>query len=293
MEDLLSEIKKYDIQIRKIVNNHMHGNYKSVFKGSGIEFDDVRPYQYGDDTRVIHWNITAKGHGTYIKTFVEEKEQQINILLDVSASQNIGTDRQQKIDIGKRIAGILTLAGAREGSAVGLLCTSDQKELYYSPKKGNKHAHILIKKLENLKPLSQSTDLNYAFNFLQKRSQKRSIVIIISDFIDNGYEKSLQTLARKHDVIALHIFDPLEIKIPSLGIIPIQETETGKTYWANTSNGKASNSFDEMFLKVKDRIQTLSKKTNIDYVTINTKENFTSELVKVFNLRNRKGLKKS
>lgn len=155
MKELLKKLRKYEIRIRKAINSQMHGNFHSIFKGSGLEYEDVRPYSYGDDTRRIDWNVSAKGHGTYIKTFVEEKEQNVFFLLDVSASQEIGKNGQQKMDVAKEICGVLALSAVKEQSQVGLIAFSDRKELYIKPGKGLNHAHEIVFRLFGLKPASK------------------------------------------------------------------------------------------------------------------------------------------
>src|SRR6187401_1397320 len=165
MKELLKKLRKYEIQIRKAINSQMQGDFHSVFKGSGLEFDDVRPYQYGDDIRTIDWNVSAKGHGTFVKTFREEKEQTVFFILDVSASQDIGTEGKTKVDIGSEICGVLALAAVKESSHVGLICYSSERELYIKPGKGTSQAYQLIHGLVHLKPRSLNTNINKTLAF--------------------------------------------------------------------------------------------------------------------------------
>ena len=157
MRELFKKLRRFEIQIRKAINSQMQGDYRSVFKGTGLEFDDVRPYQYGDDIRTIDWNVSAKGHGTFVKTFREEKEQTVFFILDVSASENIGSEGKTKADIGKEICGVLALSAVKESSHVGLICYSDIKERYIKPTKGHSQAYEIISALVNLKPQSLKT----------------------------------------------------------------------------------------------------------------------------------------
>src|SRR5690606_37751361 len=186
MKELIKKLRKYEIQIRKAITSQMQGNYHSIFKGSGLEFDDVRTYQYGDDIRTIDWNVSAKGHGTFVKTYREEKEQTVFFLLDVSASQEIGTPGNKKIDVGKEICGVLTLSAIKEHSHVGVICFSDQKEQYIKPGTGVQHGYQLIKKIFDLRPSSSKTDLSKGILYTLKAIKRRSVVIVISDFIDEG-----------------------------------------------------------------------------------------------------------
>src|ERR1041384_1966643 len=184
MKDLLKKLRRYEIQIRKAINSQMQGDFHSVFKGTGLEFDDVRPYQYGDDIRTIDWNVSAKGHGTFVKTFREEKEQTVFFILDVSASEDIGSPGKTKVDIGKEICGVLSLAAVKESSHVGLICFSDIRDRYIKPTKGHLQAYEIISALTSLKPTSKGTNLTKAISFALNAIRRRSVVILISDFID-------------------------------------------------------------------------------------------------------------
>ena len=227
--------------IRKVANNHLQGEYQSLFKGSGLEFDDLRPYQYGDDVRTIEWKVSAKGHGTFVKTFKEDKEQSVYFLLDISGSQDIGQPGQKKIDQGKVIAGVLTLAAIFEGSQVGLISFSDQKEKIILPSKGGKQGVKMIRGIFDHQNNSLKTDLNALFTFTLNLIKKRSIIVVISDFIDEGYERSFRAMAERHDLVAIQLTDPRESALPALGIIPVYDKEKGKTTWVNTAFGSFQN----------------------------------------------------
>ena len=176
MKELLKKLRKYEIQIRKAINSQMKGDFRSVFKGTGLEFDDVRPYQYGDDIRTIDWNVSAKGHGTFVKTFREEKEQTVFFVLDVSASQEIGTTGRTKVDIASEICGVLSLSAVKESSHVGLIGYSDQRELYIKPTKGISQAYQIIHGLTHLKPQSLKTNLTRALAFVLNSMKRRSVI---------------------------------------------------------------------------------------------------------------------
>ncbi|WP_226391040.1 DUF58 domain-containing protein [Penaeicola halotolerans] len=287
MKDLIKKLRRYEIQIRKYINSQMQGDFHSVFKGSGLEFDDYRPYQYGDDVRAIDWNLSAKGHGTFIKTFKEEKEQTVYLILDVSGSQKIGDQGQQKIDIGKEIAGVLTLAAIKESSQVGMICFSDQQEKVEKPGKGGKHAFKLIKMLVELQPQSIKTNLSKAFYFALATIKKRSMIIVISDFIDEDYEQPLKALAAKHDLITIQLSDQRETALPSLGIVPIKDMETGRTNWVNTSFGTFRNKVAQTFVGDRESLEAFCRKNQINYLGIDTKDDFVPKLIKLFKIRNR------
>ena len=287
MKELLKKLRKYEIRIRKEVNSNLQGNFRSLFKGSGIEFDDVRPYQYGDDIRNINWNLTAKGHGAFIKTFREEKEQTVFSLVDVSASQEIGS-KSKKIDIANEICAVLTLSADKDSSQTGVLCFSDKKELYIKPKKGHKHTYEVVSKVLQLKPTSIKTDLKKGLATLNQLIKRRSIIIIISDFIDKDYEKSLKYLGQKHDVILIHINDKRETNLPKLGIIPVYDRETGRSRWVNTSSSTFKNTLGKQLTESRAKLEELCKRHNISYLHINTSENYVDSLIRFFKLRNRK-----
>jgi uncharacterized protein (DUF58 family) len=200
LKEIYSKIRSYEIKIRKAIDSQMQGDFHSVFKGSGLEFDDVRQYQYGDDIRHIDWNVSAKGNGTFIKTFKEDKEQTVFFFLDVSASQQIGKKNSQKINIAKEICSVLALSAAKEGSTVGLLCYSDQKERYIKTGKGEKHAYLLMNKLFSLNAFSPKTALNQGLNATLSLLKRKALVVVISDFIDTDYERTLKATGQKHDL---------------------------------------------------------------------------------------------
>ncbi len=285
MKELLKKLRKYEIEIRKFINNHMQGDFHSVFKGSGLEFDGVRAYQYGDDVRSIDWHVSAKGHGTFVKTYREEKEQTVFFVLDVSASQEIGNPGKEKLQIAKEICGVLALSALKENSEVGLICFSDQKEKYIKPNKGMKHAYFLISEIFNLLPLSIRTDISRAILFTLNLLKRKSIVIFISDFIDEGYEKNLKALARRHDLVVIHISDQRETDLPKLGIVPLFDKESGKTLWMNTSSGAFRSGLDQTFAGKKQELEVLCRKQNSDYLEVNTREDYVPKLIKLFKMR--------
>lgn len=285
MKELVRKLRKYEIRIRKIVNSQRQGDFRSIFKGTGLEFDDVRVYQYGDDVRTIDWNVTAKGHGTFVKTFIEEKEQTVFFILDVSGSQEIGSPGKQKMDIGREICGVLALSSIKEHSQVGLVCFSDQKEIYVKPSKGSRQAYQIISQLFNLKRLSVKTDLDKAIRFTLNIIKRKSVIIFISDFIDEGYEKNLKALAKKHDLVLIHITDKRESKLPSLGIIPVYDKENNQTIWVNSSSPVFRSKLAEAYTDKGQALQEFSNRTETNYLQIQTDEDFVPKLIKLFKVR--------
>ncbi len=287
MKEILKKLRNYEIRIRKAITAQMQGDFHSVFKGSGLEFDDVRAYQYGDDIRHIDWNVSSKGHGTFVKTFKEEKEQSIFFILDVSASQQIGRPAQQKIDVGKEICGVLTLSAIKESSSVGLLCFSDEKEKYIRPNKGAKHGYELIGALFKLQPKSKKTDLNKAFSLAMSIIKRKSLIIVVSDFVDEGYERNLKAVSRKHDLICIHISDKRETVFPKVGIVPLYDKESGKTVWVNSSLGGLHGQLGGFYAANREALKVLCSKNNANYLHVSTGTDYVPELIKLFKIRNR------
>lgn len=287
MKELLKKLRKYEIQIRKAINSQMQGDFHSIFKGTGLEFDDVRPYQYGDDIRTIDWNVSAKGHGTFVKTFREEKEQTIFFIVDVSASQEIGTPGKTKFDIATEICGVLALSGAKESSQVGLICYSDEREKYLRPKKGLAQAYEIIASLTRIRPKSSKTNLSGAIAFALNSIKRRSVIIMISDFVDENYFTNLRSLARKHDLVLIQVSDNRETNLPKLGIIPVLDKESKKTIWVNTSFGDFRSRIMKHHDERRDDLMTFSRKHQINFLNINTSEDFVPKLLRLFKVRNK------
>jgi uncharacterized protein (DUF58 family) len=287
LKELLKKLRKYEIQIRKAINSQMQGDFHSIFKGSGLEFDDVRPYQYGDDIRTIDWNVSAKGHGTFVKTFKEEKEQTIYFILDVSASQTIGSLGKTKVDISREICGVLALSGAKESSHIGLICFSDVREKFIKPKKGLGQAYEIIFNLVKLKPKSLKTNLDKAIVFALNSIKRRSVIVLISDFIDEGFYHNLKSLARRHDLVMVQVSDKRETNLPKLGIIPVLDKETNKTIWVNTSFGNFRERIREHHGSRQTELSDFSKKHQINFLSVDTDEDYVPKLLKLFKVRNK------
>jgi uncharacterized protein (DUF58 family) len=284
-EQFLGKIRKYEIRMRKAVTSERHGNFHSVFKGSGLEYDDLRLYQYGDDVRAIDWNTSAKGHGTYVKIFKEDKEQTAFFMLDVSASQQVGEVNKLKIDIAKEICGVLALSAIQEATRVGLLCFSDKNERYIRPSDGLKHGYGLISELYKLIPGSSKTNISEAILIALNVLKRRSLIFLISDFIDINYQHNLKALARKHDLIVIHLYDTREISLPRLGIIPVYDAEKQSTLWINTSSSGYRERISSRFEKRSGELKKLCHQNRADYITINTHEDYVPELIHLFKVR--------
>ncbi len=286
MNNILKKIRRYEIQIRKILNNQVQGDYRSIFRGSGLEYDDVRSYQYGDDIRTVNWRVSAKGHGTFVNTYKEEKEQTVFFMVDMSGSEEIGEHNLHKIDVQKEIFGVLGLAAAKEGSRIGLLGFSDKKELYMRPSKGESYAYECISKLYKVQPRSKGTSLKKAILFTLKNIKRRSVIFIISDFIDKDYQKNLKSMARKHDVVAIKVNDKRETNLPKLGVIPVLNKESGKVTYVNTSGGTFQKALHATYQKENDDLKQLCHKHQINLLNLDTTTDYVPSLIKLFRIRN-------
>lgn len=284
-ELFLGKLRKYEIRMRKAVTSERHGNFHSVFKGSGLEYDDLRLYQYGDDVRAIDWNTSAKGHGTFIKIFKEDKEQTAFFMLDVSASQQVGEVSKLKIDIAKEICGVLTLSAIQEASRVGLLCFSDKNERYIRPSDGMKHGYSVLSEIYKLVPESTKTSISEAVLVTLNVLKRRSLIFLISDFIDTNYQHNLKALARKHDLIVIHLYDSRETSLPRLGIIPLFDAEKQRMTWVNTSSKQYRDDMANRFQSRSAELEKLCHQNRADYISINTQEDYVPALIRLFKVR--------
>lgn len=285
MDEFLARLRNYEIRIRKAVNSQMRGNFRSVFKGTGLEFSDLRTYQYGDDVRAIDWNVSSKGHGTFVKVFREEKDQTVFFVVDVSASQEVGAHHHAKIDATREVCGVLAMSALREASHVGMYCFSDQKEKYLKPANTLKQGYQLITSLFKLQPLSTGTNLSDALLFTLNILKRRSVVFLLSDFIDTNYEHNLKALARKHDLVVIHFYDQREVNLPRLGIIPVFDTETRRTVWVNTSAASFRGNLRETFQQNRIRLERLCRQYDANYVMLDAQADFVPTLIDLFRIR--------
>ncbi len=285
IDEFLAKIRQFDIRIRKAVNSQMRGSFRSIFKGTGLEFADLRPYQYGDDVRSIDWNVSSKGHGAFVKVFREEKDQTVFFMVDVSASQTVGPRHRSKLTATKEICGVLALSAIREASHVGMYCFSDQNELYIQPGNGMKTGYGLIMNLYKLVPQSGRTNIADALLFTLNRLKRRSVVILLSDFIDQAYEHNLKAVAKKHDLVVIHLYDQREVNLPRLGIIPVHDRESGQTTWVNTSSVAFRAALRSTFRQNQEALEKLCRQYNASYVALDSQEDFVPKLVDLFRIR--------
>jgi len=282
---LVRRLRHLEIRIRKAVEGQLQGDFRSVFKGTGLEFDDVRLYQYGDEVRAIDWAVSSKGHGTFVKTYKEEKEQQVLVLLDVSGSLDVGDGQRRKLDVARDLAGLLALAAARQGAALGLLAFTDQKELYLPPAKGPRAAYALIRRLFGLVPGSMRTGVGAGIRQALGLLKRRSLVVLVSDFLDGAYERELTMLAQRHDLIVVQLRAPRERDFPALGIVPLRDAETGETRWVNTSAPGFRAGVAAAAARHEAELVNLCRRTRSGFLALSTADDFVPQLVRLFRHR--------
>jgi uncharacterized protein (DUF58 family) len=231
---LLKKVRKIEIKTRRLSDHVFGGEYHSTFKGRGMTFSEVRQYQFGDDVRSIDWNVTARYNEPFVKVFEEERELTLMLVVDVSGSEAFGTQIQFKRDLITEIAATLAFSALQNNDKVGLILFSDQVELFIPPKKGRSHILRIIRELLEFEPESKKTSISTALEFLSGVLKKKAIVFVLSDFMDKNYEKTLRISAKKHDLTGIRVFDPVETKLPNLGIVPLRDAETGMVRWIST-----------------------------------------------------------
>jgi uncharacterized protein (DUF58 family) len=285
-KEILKKIQHIDIITNRIVTEVLAGRYHSVFKGRGIEFSEVREYQYGDDIRSIDWNVFARLGQPYIKKFVEERELTVILLVDVSASIRFGTKKAFKSDVAAEISALLSFSAIKNNDKVGVIFFSDTIEKYIPPKKGRNHVLRLIRDVLCYEPKGKTTNLNSAFEYLNKVIKKKSVVFVISDFMAEDYEKSLKITNKRHDIIPVCLVDPMERELPDIGIIELEDEETGEVVIVDTSEVQ-----DEYSKKRKaqtEKRKRIFQNNKIEEIAVHTDEDYIKSIIRFFKKRERK-----
>lgn len=288
MKELLKKIRLIEINTRRKVESTFAGEYHSAFRGQGLEFDEVRPYQEGDDIRSIDWNVTAKTGEAYIKKFREEREKTLFVLFDVSGSENFGKEGQNKLMVGTEIAAVIAFSALKNSDKVGMALFTDRMERVYAPSKGRKHVLALLNGLVQHKTSSLKTNVRTALDFASKALRRRAIVIVISDFLDEGYDNSLRHLAQRHEVILIRLHHPAEVFKHSTGLIPVYDAENLKLIWFNTSMAGARARLQQKFEEAAKRLEKLSTRHRVDFLSIDTSGDYFHQLEQFFHQRHSK-----
>jgi len=283
--DLLKKVRKIEIKTRGLSQNIFAGQYHTAFKGRGMTFAEVREYQYGDDVRTIDWNVTARFGHPFIKVFEEERELTVMLLVDVSGSRDFGTVNMLKKDIITEVAATLAFSTIQNNDKVGVIFFSDKIEKFIPPKKGKKHVLHIIRELLVFKPSSNQTDIGGALKYFTNAIKKHSTAFVISDFMDHGFDRTLQIANRKHDIAALQVYDIREAEIPNVGLIKLKDAETGERIWVDTADKRLRTTYKHKWNERQLELQKTFKQSGVDSVTMSTDEDYVRALMKLFRLR--------
>jgi len=285
---ILQKVKRIEIRTRGLVNNLFGGEYHSVFKGRGMTFSEVREYQPGDDIRLIDWNVTARTGSPFIKIFEEERELTVYLLVDISASGEFGSGQQLKREIGAEIAAVLGFSAIKNNDKVGLILFSDEIEKYVVPKKGKSHVLRVVRELLYTVPERTGTSLKNALDYLLKVAKRKSVVFIISDFLDQEYWSSLKVVNRKHDVIGIHLYDPAETDMPDMGLAKVEDPETGESFWVDTSSKDAQDRLRKEIQTRQEKFKKDAQKIGFDMIPIATDQDYVEPLMSFFRMREKR-----
>ncbi|MCB0350180.1 MAG: DUF58 domain-containing protein [Bdellovibrionales bacterium] len=286
--EILKKVKLLELSTRKLVNNLFAGEYHSAFKGQGMTFSEFREYTPGDDIRAISWPVTARTGKPFIKRFNEERELTLMLVVDVSASGSFGTKSYFKGDVIAHLAALLSFSAVKNNDPVGLILFSDQVEHFVPPKKGRGHVYRILRDLYYFKPRSDKTKISVALEYLQSMLKKRATVFLFSDFMDSGYDRALRQIGRKHDLISCVIQDAAEHDMPDIGLVELEDAETGEIFTADTSSASFRSEYSRQMLKLKEERDQLLKKSQVERIDIMTGEDFADPLIAYFRRRNKR-----
>lgn len=287
-KEIFHKIRRLEIRTKGLVNEMFGGEYSSAFKGRGMTFSEVRPYQFGDDVRQIDWNVTARNEEPYIKLHEEEREQTLMLCVDISPSGQFGSGSQRKLDLVTELSAVLAFSAIKNNDKVGLLLFTDRIEKVVTPRKGRSHVLRLIRELLLAEPQGKGTDIGGAVAYLTRILRRRSIFVLISDFQASAFEKQLRIANRKHDLISMVIDDPLERELPDLGLIPLRDAETGVYRLIDTSSSAVRSQYFRRRRNRMDRLHKLFLKHRIDAITLRTNESYIEPVMNFLQRRVRR-----
>ena len=284
--ELLKKVRKIEIKTKGLSQNIFAGEYHSAFKGRGMTFSEVREYQYGDDIRDIDWNVSARFHRPYVKVFEEERELTVMLLIDVSGSLDFGTTRAMKKDMVTEIAATLAFSAMRNNDKIGVIFFSDKIEKYIPPKKGRKHILFIIREMLDFHPESRKTDVKMAVEFLTRVMKRKCTAFLMSDFyVRNDFEQVLTICNRKHDVVALQVYDPLAKELPDVGLLNVVDAETGHEMYIDTSDRRLRNAHRSYWEHRQKVLDEVFSRSNVDNVSIATNQDYVKSLMSLFAMR--------
>ena len=283
--ELIKKVRKIEIKTRGLSKQLFSGEYHSAFKGRGMAFSEVREYSPGDEIRTIDWNVTARTGLPHVKVFEEERELTLMLMVDISESENFGTRVGFKRELITELSAIIAFSALQNNDKVGLILFTSEVELYIPPKKGKGHILRIIRELLEFHPKRKGTDIGEALRFFNNVQKKRSICFLMSDFFDTGFEHPLKIVSRRHDTIALKIEDLMEGELPNIGLIQMEDKETGKDYWIDSSNKSTRTQYSNIWNEEKEALEKLFKKIKVDYIDIITGESYIAPLQNFFKRR--------
>ncbi|RLB58569.1 MAG: DUF58 domain-containing protein [Deltaproteobacteria bacterium] len=283
--ELIRRIRRIEITTRRAVEDVLAGQYHSVFKGRGMVFDEVRPYQPGDDIRVIDWNVTARMNDLFVKQFIEERELTVMLLVDASGSQAFGSRGRMKNELAAELSGLLAYSAIKNNDRVGLIIFSDQVEKFVPPKKGRKHVLRVISEVLSHRPRSRGTDIAGALQFLSRVSRRKSVAFLLSDFLAEGFATALKVANRRHDLVCIRLIDPLEESLPGLGLVSFQDAESGRTVLFDTTRPAARRQLSDWFAEQRQRHTRLFRQLRLDSIDLYTNQDYLRPLVLFFQRR--------
>ena len=284
--EIIKKVRKIEIKTRGLSSNIFAGQYHSAFKGRGMAFSEVREYQFGDDVRDIDWNVTARFHRPYVKVFEEERELTVMLLIDVSGSLDFGTQKQMKRDMVTEIAATIAFSAIQNNDKIGVVFFSDKIEKYIPPKKGRKHILYIIREMLDFQPESKRTDVKQAVEFLSSVQKRRTTAFILSDFyVRNDFQQSLQICNRKHDIVAIQVYDQRAKELPDVGLMKVVDAETGFEQYIDTSSKRLRQAYQRYWMNRQAQLQETFNKSNVDNVSIATNEDFVKSLLMLFKQR--------
>ena len=285
-QEILKKVRKVEIKTRRLSANIFAGQYHSAFKGRGMAFSEVREYQFGDDVRDIDWNVTARFHRPYVKVFEEERELTVMLLIDVSGSLDFGTEVQTKRDMVTEIAATLAFSAIQNNDKIGVIFFSDKIEKYIPPKKGRKHILYIIREMLDFKPESRKTDVRQAIEFLTSVSKRRCTAFVLSDFyVRQDFEQSLIIGTRKHDIVAIQVYDRRAKELPDVGLMKVVDSETGFEQYIDTSSKKLRNAYSKYWANRQNNLMETFNRSNVDNISIATNEDYVRSLLMLFKKR--------
>ncbi len=280
--EIQKKVKELEIKSRKLTTHMFTGEYHSAFKGRGMSFREVREYSHGDDVRFIDWNVSARYSHPFTKVFEEERELTVILLVDVSASSLFGTTLQRKKDMITEIGAVLTFSAVNNNDKVGVIFFSDKVEQYIPPKKGKQHALYIVRELLTSQPKRKGTNLNEAIKYFNRSSKQKSIAFIMSDFLDDKYDDNLRVIGSRHDVIGLKVYDKMDMQLPEIGMVQVQDLETGKTKWLDTNDKMVQYNYQQYFLEQSAVCKAIFRKAGAELLHIRTDEDYVKILQQFF-----------